>query len=192
MAKSVSYETKRTRTSTDGTDGMDGHGSGHKLAGKSAAVVVADEVEDWKACQSVGEYAKLNQAFAWFNECLFDGKLPEVFFTIARHRGAGGYFLPDSMNNRRFDENGERLPVEFKLHEISLMPDAMFGWTDRFVLSVLVHEMAHLWQAEFGKPSRGGYHNGQWADKMEEIGLMPSSLGTRDCRNPDNRIKNEE
>ncbi len=47
--------------------------------------------------------------------------------------------------------------------------------------------MVHLWQAHFGKPGRGRYHNGQWAEKMEAIGLMPSSTGkpggqrTGDC-----------
>ena len=54
-------------------------------------------------------------------------------------------------------------------------------------MQTLVHEMVHLWQAHFGKPGRGRYHNGQWADKMEAIGLMPSSTGkpggqrTGDC-----------
>jgi len=35
----------------------------------------------------------------------------------------------------------------------------------------------HIWQEEFGKPSRTGYHNQQWARKMETIGLMPSDTG---------------
>src|SRR5262249_12419236 len=30
---------------------------------------------------------------------------------------------------------------------------------------------------QFGEPSRNGYHNKQWANKMEEIGLKPSSTG---------------
>src|SRR5262249_7332085 len=45
------------------------------------------------------------------------------------------------------------------------------------VISTLGHEMAHHWQHIFGKPSRNGYHNRQWAAKMEEIGLMPSDTG---------------
>ena len=43
--------------------------------------------------------------------------------------------------------------------------------------STLVHEMCHLWQEDFGKPSRGGYHNRQWADKMIQVGLMPTDTG---------------
>ncbi|WP_322097642.1 SprT-like domain-containing protein [Pelagibius sp. Alg239-R121] len=45
------------------------------------------------------------------------------------------------------------------------------------VLQTLVHEMCHLWQHHFGNPGRGRYHNEEWADKMESIGLMPSSTG---------------
>lgn len=44
-------------------------------------------------------------------------------------------------------------------------------------MSTLVHEMCHLWQQEFGRPSRSGYHNEEWADKMAAVGLMPSRTG---------------
>ena len=37
--------------------------------------------------------------------------------------------------------------------------------------------MVHQWQAHHGTPGRGRYHNDEWADKMERIGLMPSSTG---------------
>jgi hypothetical protein len=37
--------------------------------------------------------------------------------------------------------------------------------------------MVHLWQHHFGKVSRGGYHNAEWAAKMKEISLFPSSNG---------------
>lgn len=37
--------------------------------------------------------------------------------------------------------------------------------------------MAHCWQHCYGEPGRRGYHNKEWADKMENIGLMPSSTG---------------
>lgn len=62
------------------------------------------------------------------------------------------------------------------VHEISINPDFM-NREDRDWHSTLVHEMCHLWQEDFGKPSRGGYHNSQWADKMIQVGLMPSDTG---------------
>lgn len=37
--------------------------------------------------------------------------------------------------------------------------------------------MCHQWQFYFGTPSRKGYHNWEWATKMIEIGLQPSSTG---------------
>ena len=40
--------------------------------------------------------------------------------------------------------------------------------------------MAHLWQQEFGKPSRNGYHNAEWAAEMNRIGLKPVSAGSPD------------
>ena len=41
----------------------------------------------------------------------------------------------------------------------------------------LVHEMVHLEQQHFGEPSRNGYHNRQWAEWMQRIGLHPSDTG---------------
>jgi Zn finger protein HypA/HybF involved in hydrogenase expression len=40
--------------------------------------------------------------------------------------------------------------------------------------------MVHLWQQHYGKPSRSGYHNKEWASKMKEIGLQPVG-----CTDPD-------
>jgi predicted SprT family Zn-dependent metalloprotease len=44
-------------------------------------------------------------------------------------------------------------------------------------MSTIVHEMVHHWQHHLGKPSRSTPHNTEWANKMEAIGLMPSSTG---------------
>jgi hypothetical protein len=44
-------------------------------------------------------------------------------------------------------------------------------------MGTLVHEMVHLWQQEFGRPSRRNYHNREWGDKLESVGLMPSDTG---------------
>src|ERR1035441_2328733 len=53
----------------------------------------------------------------------------------------------------------------------------MEGRSDTEILSTFVHEMAHLWQFASASPSRGGYHNREWANKMESIGLAPSNTG---------------
>ena len=43
--------------------------------------------------------------------------------------------------------------------------------------TVLVHNMVHLWQFVYGKPSRNGYHNTEFSSKMEGIGLITFSIG---------------
>jgi hypothetical protein len=37
--------------------------------------------------------------------------------------------------------------------------------------------MVYQWQQDHGHPPRRCYHNAEWADKMEQIGLMPSRTG---------------
>jgi len=99
---------------------------------------------------------------------LFNGQLPALVLLLHRHRGALGYFRPDAFAGR---ETGEHM------HEIALNPDTFKGRSDMDILSTLAHEQCHQWQQDFGKPPRRCYHDKQWADKMEEIGLMPSTTG---------------
>jgi hypothetical protein len=37
--------------------------------------------------------------------------------------------------------------------------------------------MVHVWQQTHGKAPRRGYHDRQWAAKMKQIGLQPSTSG---------------
>lgn len=127
---------------------------------------------------------QFQEAFSFFNERLFGNTLPEVIITTQSHRGAAGFFKFESYAERRF-EDSDMLEPSFRIHEIAIMPDAMWQRDDMEVLSTLVHEMCHLWQYVRGTPSRGGYHNREWARKMELVGLMPSALGRFDKRNPD-------
>jgi predicted SprT family Zn-dependent metalloprotease len=61
--------------------------------------------------------------------------------------------------------------------ELAMNPDTFKDRTDQDILSTLVHEMAHVWQHRYGHPSRGRYHNREWAGKMKALGLQPSSTG---------------
>ena len=88
---------------------------------------------------------------------------------MQRHKGAYGYF-----SGERFASAGN--PSEIT-DEIALNPTHFATRSPAAVLSTLAHEMAHLWQYHFGKPSRTGYHNKEWAAKMREIGLIPSDTG---------------
>jgi hypothetical protein len=113
-------------------------------------------------------YAGLNRAYDFFNARLFDGNLPRCLITMQRHKGAYGYFAPERFGSR----DGATIT-----DEIALNPMHFAERDAKAILSTLAHEMAHLWHQHFGKPSRNGYHNKEWAGAMKKIGLHPSSTG---------------
>jgi hypothetical protein len=114
-------------------------------------------------------YSALQMAYEFFNRELFGGALPECLITLQRkeHR-VYGYFW-----GRRFKEIGG----EQRTDEIAMNPQHFGRHSIEQSLSTLVHEMVHQWQAHGGAPSRAGYHNREWAGKMESVGLMPSDTG---------------
>lgn len=114
------------------------------------------------------QFSALNGAYKYFNRTLFGNQLPGCILNFSRLTGTHGFMAPE-----RWKRVGEQ---EFGTHEISLTPTTLYR-TPVEIFSTLVHEMVHLWQWEFGEPSRNGYHNKEWAAKMKEIGLMPSSTG---------------
>lgn len=117
------------------------------------------------------QYELFQIAYDHFNNNLFDGDLPQVLVTLQRKAKCGGYFSPERFTQMSTGEI---------LHEIALNPDGFIdGITSKErIMSIFVHEMVHLWQNEFGenKP-RKCYHNKEWADKMEQVGLIPTSTG---------------
>lgn len=112
-------------------------------------------------------YNELLAAYDYYNEHLFGGELPGCLLTLQRNKRFFGFF-----SNKRF-VNGTGGYVD----EIALNPSVFAVRPVEAVLSTLVHECVHQWQAHFGKAGRRGYHNAEWADKMESIGLIPSSTG---------------
>jgi hypothetical protein len=116
-------------------------------------------------------YTVLEAAFAHFNRDLFNGVLPACLIVLNREAGTLGHFNP-----HKFVEIGGDARVD----EIALNPAHFRVDTPKDVLSTLVHEMAHSWQWHFGKRTRGGYHNEQWAARMRSIGLQPYSINDPD------------
>lgn len=114
------------------------------------------------------EYGGLQDAFNFLNTKLFGGKLPDAFFNYTRKPRMLGHFSEDRYSAR---------DGKFKKPEIALNPDSFIGRTDEQIVSTLAHEMTHLQQHCFGKPSSRGYHNREWAASMKAIGLMPSNTG---------------
>jgi hypothetical protein len=118
-------------------------------------------------------YSELQQAYDFYNQALFEGRLPPCLFTLQRQKRTFGYFSKERFS--RLDGT--------TTDEIAINPEYFASAKDLLeVLQTLVHEMVHLWQAHFGTPSRACYHNREWADKMESLGLMPSSTGVQGGR----------
>jgi predicted SprT family Zn-dependent metalloprotease len=61
--------------------------------------------------------------------------------------------------------------------ELAINPTMISKFPVLEVCQTIVHEMCHGWQFHFGNPSRKTYHNGEWSEKMQAIGLMPSHNG---------------
>ena len=112
-------------------------------------------------------YTELQTVFDTFNRELFGGELPACLLTLQREKRTYGYF-----SAQRFGSvDGQ------KTDEIALNPAYFAALPLIEILQTICHEMTHVWQYHFGEPGRGRYHNAEWADKMESIGLMPSSTG---------------
>ncbi|WP_304350866.1 SprT-like domain-containing protein [Comamonas testosteroni] len=112
-------------------------------------------------------YAELQQAFDHFNRTLFDGQLPSCLITLQREKTTVGYFSPS-----RFVSADGQTTDELALNPVYFATVPLIE-----TMQTVVHEMAHVWQFHFGDAGRGRYHNKQFADKMESVGLMTSSTG---------------
>lgn len=112
-------------------------------------------------------YGAIQYAYDFFNQKLFNGSLPKGVITFHRQRKVMGY----ASFQRWRSPNGN------KVDEIAINPEYFDDYPLIEIFQTICHEMTHLWQSHYGKPGRRGYHNKQWAGKMKEIGLMPSSTG---------------
>lgn len=114
------------------------------------------------------QYTAIDEALHYLNAKLFDGKLPDVLITLSRKPKVAAFHWHEKFRARENEE---------KISEISLNPDTFLDKTDTDILSDLAHELVHQWQHLFGTAPRKGYHDREWASKMKEIGLYPSSTG---------------
>ena len=138
------------------------------------------------------QFHTLEDLYQYYNHKLFGGNLAECLVNLSRHGGAHGFFVAKEwVSTPRIPmEDDDELPIKHLtpqendtptpklkvIHEISLTPDSL-NRPDKYWHATLVHEMVHLWQCDYGKESRQCYHNKQWANKMESLGLMPSHTG---------------
>ena len=109
-----------------------------------------------------------DQAYAYFNKQLFGGKLPVCLITVRKHGQARGFFHGEVFGATEGSEIRDEIALNAKLFKER---------TPAQTFSTLVHEMVHLKQHHFGNPSRNGYHNKEWADMMDAVGLAPTDTG---------------
>lgn len=110
---------------------------------------------------------KYQEAFDYFNGQLFDGKLSSCILNLDAKGRSMGHFTP-----KRWHKG------DITSHEISLNPELLMKQKASLTMEMLVRQMLSLWQYEFGSPpSHPGYCNYEWAERMKEIGLIPSDTG---------------
>lgn len=126
-------------------------------------------------------YQNFQDAYDHFNKALFANTLPEnVLLTLVPHKGAYGYYRHNAFEcaTQKPIKKGKRNPAQGVIHEIALNPFAFTGRTREQTLSTIVHEMVHLWEMmDLDELPKRPTHTKKWADKMESLGLMPSSTG---------------
>lgn len=113
-------------------------------------------------------YSEFQFAYDFFNRELFESKLPGCLITLQRNPRFVGYF-----SSNRFRHREQNSATD----EIAMNPSCFHDNSIRCTLSTLIHEMVHLQQYHFGRPSRRGYHNKEWAKMMEAVGLIASTTG---------------
>jgi len=127
------------------------------------------ESYETKPSPMIEEYRTLDQAALVFNLAFGLQLDPMPIITLNnRARRASGFCKAKAFKHREH---------EVFVSEVALNPDTFGQRSDKAILSTLAHELVHEWQNQHGTPSRGGYHNAQWANTMQRIGLMPSTTG---------------
>lgn len=116
-------------------------------------------------------YGGLDAAYVFFNQRLFDGKLPHCLITLRTHGRSIAYFHGERFQPAHGSADGKMVS------EIAMNPSHFESRTMKVILSTLVHEMCHTWQKYLGREPTRCYHDKQWGAKMKEVGLYPSHTG---------------
>ncbi|HCP02795.1 MAG TPA: hypothetical protein DIT61_04645 [Pseudomonas sp.] len=114
-------------------------------------------------------YDELDRAYSFFNERLFDGRLPDCLITLQRSHDSKGYFSANQFVKRTDAENAHEIALNPRWFAVRSLPET---------LATLVEGMVSLDQhLNSERPPRRRYRNKEWADMAEAVGLMASDTG---------------
>ena len=114
--------------------------------------------------ETVNQYTLIEFIFDYYNQALFQGQLKYCFIYLKK-KGVIGFISPESINTQKAPAHGS-----------SPNPQDMEWESMEFHIN-FVHYMLHIWQRDYGNPSRNGYHNTDYTQKSEEVGIITSSTG---------------
>jgi predicted SprT family Zn-dependent metalloprotease len=109
----------------------------------------------------------LQNLFDQFNWQLFGRCLKNAMVVLQRKPRSYGYFSP-----QRYNELTGKTSDEIALNPVYINTRPLLD-----TLATLVACMVCMQQYTYGKPSRSGYKNREWAQMMKAVGLVPSSTG---------------
>jgi hypothetical protein len=112
------------------------------------------------------QYTAYQKIFDYFNQTLFENSLQSCMLNFAKRHGS-----------RAFSAGRWKEKDGVATAEISLNVKQMSKGEPMEVMATLVRAMVHLWQEMHGQPSRNWYYNREWAEKMADVGLIPSVTG---------------
>jgi predicted SprT family Zn-dependent metalloprotease len=140
-----------------------------------------ERIENGLLSNPTGEqFEALIKAYNYFNLQLFGGILPGCIITFSKKRNSKSFMMPQYWRS-----SDSAQPT---IHQISLTATCL-NLPPLHAFVRLIHEMVHLWQWEYGTPSRAGYHNKEWANKMQELGLMSSNTGAEGGKSVGQKMK---
>lgn len=113
---------------------------------------------------SVTQKSELHKVYSHLNKCLFSGMLTEdIYLQLAYSIQTEGLFIHDKHDNKRTGETRHNITID----------ENLLNEPNNYWLIVLVHQMIHLWQFQYGKqvPAKH-YHNKEYVKKALEIGII--------------------
>jgi len=110
--------------------------------------------------KTIEQYQVLYEIYDHFNQKFFDKKnrLGDCMIIINRKTKEPGHFKPNVWGPKK------------NIPEISLNPDLLGGSALNWCLE-LAHNMIHYWQFNKGNASRKGYHNTEFSEESDRVGM---------------------